>query len=43
MSVANDRIEKDTWTLAGREMTSRIILGTARYPSQETLLSSLEA
>ncbi|CAI8011989.1 Thiazole synthase [Geodia barretti] len=35
--------EHDTWMLAGREMTSRIILGTARYPSQETLLESLKA
>ena len=43
MSSANHMIEKDTWTLAGHELTSRIILGTARYPSQETLLSSLEA
>ena len=33
----------DSWTLAGREMHSRIILGTARYPSQETLLSALKA
>ncbi len=43
MSSANDTIEKDTWSLAGREMHSRIILGTARYPSQDTLLASLEA
>ena len=33
----------DTWTLAGRTLTSRIILGTARYPSQTTLLDSLAA
>ena len=43
MSTVTDKFEADTWTLAGREMTSRIILGTARYPSQETLLESLEA
>ncbi len=33
----------NAWTLAGREMRSRVILGTARYPSQEALLDSLEA
>lgn len=33
----------DTWTLAGRDLTSRIILGTARYPSHTTLLDSLAA
>ena len=43
MSSANSTPQKDTWTLAGRELTSRIILGTARYPSQETLLASLAA
>ena len=35
--------QPDTWTLAGREMSSRIILGSARYPSQTSLLDSLSA
>ena len=33
----------DTWMLAGREMRSRLLLGTARYPSQQILLNALEA
>ncbi len=43
MSSANHSTDQDSWTLAGRQMTSRIILGTARYPSQDTLLQSLAA
>ena len=33
----------DRWTLAGRELSSRLILGTARYPSRQVLLDALEA
>ncbi len=47
MRVRQDAIEQNTepdvWMLAGREMRSRIILGTARYPSQDALLGSLKA
>jgi thiazole synthase len=31
------------WRLAGRELRSRHLLGTARYPSRETLLACLDA
>jgi thiazole synthase len=31
------------WRLAGRELGSRIVLGTARYPSRQVLLDCLEA
>lgn len=31
------------WQLGGREWSSRLILGTARYPSRRSLLESLEA
>jgi len=33
----------DRWSLAGEELTSRLILGTARYPSRQVLLDALEA
>lgn len=33
----------DTWQLAGREMRSRLLLGSARYPSTQTLLDALAA
>jgi thiazole synthase len=33
----------ETWTLAGRTLRSRLLLGTGRYPSRETLLSALDA
>jgi thiazole synthase len=33
----------DSWTLAGRTLESRLILGTARYPSRALLLDALEA
>ena len=34
---------KDTWTLGGREFTSRLLLGTARYPDPQTMLDSVDA
>jgi thiazole synthase len=34
---------KDTWTLGGREFTSRLLLGTARYPDPQTMLDSVAA
>jgi thiazole synthase len=34
---------QDHWFLAGRECASRLILGTARYPSRKVLLDALEA
>lgn len=33
----------DPWTLAGLELESRILLGTSRYPSLQSLLDSVEA
>jgi len=33
----------DHWILAGEQLTSRLILGTARYPSRQVLLDALEA
>jgi thiazole synthase len=34
---------EDGWTLAGRTLRSRLLLGTSRYPSRQTLLEALEA
>jgi len=31
-------MEEETWTLAGRTLRSRLLLGTGRYPSRQTLL-----
>jgi thiazole synthase len=36
-------MERETWTLAGRTLQSRLLLGTGRYPSRQTLLEALEA
>lgn len=33
----------DRWSLGGRDLDSRLILGTARYPSRKALLDALEA
>ena len=35
--------EGEHWHLAGRELGSRLLLGTARYPSRKTMLEALEA
>ena len=35
--------EGDRWILAGESLTSRLLLGTARYPSRQTLFDALEA
>jgi thiazole synthase len=34
-------MEQETWTLAGRTLRSRLLLGTGRYPSRQTLLEAL--
>jgi thiazole synthase len=34
---------EDSWELAGLELRSRLLLGTARYPSRRVLLDALEA
>ena len=34
---------QDTWSLAGRELSSRLLLGTSHYPSRQVLLDSLAA
>jgi len=36
-------VEQDRWTLAGVTLGSRLLLGTARYPSRKVLLDALEA
>ena len=36
-------MEQQRWQLGGREWSSRLILGTARYASRRSLLDSLEA
>ena len=33
----------DTWTIRGREFNSRLLLGTAMYPSREVMLDALKA
>jgi len=34
---------EETWTIAGRTLRSRLLLGTGRYPSRQTLLEALDA
>ena len=34
---------QDTWTIGGLTLESRVLLGTARYPSTQVLLDALEA
>jgi thiazole synthase len=36
-------MEEETWTLAGRTLRSRLLLGSGRYPSRQTLLEALDA
>jgi len=36
-------MEPDGWRLAGIDLRSRLLLGTARYPSRKTMLDALEA
>jgi thiazole synthase len=36
-------MEHDTWDLAGLTLQSRLIVGTARYPSVQVMLDALEA
>jgi len=38
-----DQEKRDPWQLAGISLESRLLLGTARYPSRQILLDSLEA
>lgn len=33
----------DSWTVGGLTLTSRVLLGTSRYPSQQALVDSLDA
>ncbi len=40
---ASADLEADSWTVGGVELTSRVPLGTSRYPSLQTLLDSVEA
>ena len=35
--------EADRWTVAGAELGSRVLLGTSRYPSLQTLLDAVDA
>jgi thiazole synthase len=34
---------RDPWEIAGRALRSRVLLGTARYPSRQVMLDALEA
>jgi thiazole synthase len=36
-------VDEERWQLGGQEWSSRLILGSARYPSRRSLLDSLEA
>lgn len=36
-------MEEETWELAGRSFRSRLLLGSARYPSRQVLLDALAA
>jgi thiazole synthase len=36
-------MEEETWQVAGLTLRSRLLVGTARYPSQQVLLDALEA
>ena len=36
-------VSGDTWTVGGAELTSRVLLGTSRYPSLQTLLDAVDA
>jgi len=36
-------LEKDTWELGGKKLKSRIILGTARYPSPAQMKEAFQA
>ena len=38
-----DNCAVDPWTLAGRTFTSRLLLGTSRYPDPQTMLDAIEA
>lgn len=38
-----ERRAEDTWELGGLRLASRLVLGTARYPSRDVLLRALEA
>jgi|GEM_PF-3697346 len=35
--------QKDTWTIAGREFTSRLMVGTGKYASFQQTAEALEA
>ena len=46
MSTTPDRTSlpgEEPWTLAGLTLTSRLLLGTSRYPSTQVLLDALDA
>ena len=36
-------MHEDLWSIAGRPLASRLLLGTARYPSRQVLFDALEA
>jgi len=36
-------VKTDRWSLAGREFESRLLLGTARYPSRQLMLDAIRA
>ncbi len=42
-TVASPSDEPDLWTVGGVELASRVLLGTSRYPSLQSLLDSVDA
>ena len=43
VSGPDHALEADTWTVGGVELSSRVLLGTSRYPSLQALLDSIDA
>jgi thiazole synthase len=43
LQSAEDLLRQDRWKLGDLELVSRVILGTARYPSRQVLLDALAA
>ena len=41
--MSTEPILETPWQVAGETLTSRLLLGTARYPSRQILLDALQA
>ena len=42
-TVTETALDADAWTVGGATLRSRVLLGTSRYPSLQTLLDALDA